>query len=376
MPFDTIETVEDRKRVINTFLKNRSILKQQQLNQKLNEQSFQESTTKLQKPVVKKIEEVQKKEDNRQDKLLEQLQKNQEALSSNIESLSSTISQRQSEDSSVQQWLDSHSQDGLQGRFNPQEIETIKKNGFDPTLSKPQDIKSIRRKINSLTAQATHASRKNNSVKYQIVKQEQLTLSKYLAVVREKNLQQLDPIREEGSQSGYGISIKKNVKHTMRDPYSLANNSYFGDLYIDPNKLIQMKLEAYDHNGRKVLSRKFDNTFYDLLTKRYNPKKTYSDKAQKLFTKLVELSGVPMNSRSMKTKIGRDNKSSNTEKIQYKHYSNPDQLCNRLEVILGAKEAGNSNQQLNNEAINIIDILYNDNIITKEQYEKIHNSFI
>ena len=45
----------------------------------------------------------------------------------------------------------------------------------------------------------------------------------------------------------------------------------FGNVYINPSKLLDMKLEAYK-DGKKVLSRRIDTDLHDLLTKRYDSK--------------------------------------------------------------------------------------------------------
>src|SRR5438552_18424821 len=104
----------------------------------------------------------------------------------------------------------------------------------------------------------------------------------------------------------------------------------FGQLYIDPNKLMEMKLEAYKNN-KKVISQKFDPYFIDLLTKRYNSKKTYSQKSLELFNKLIMLSGLPINNRSMKFERVVSNNSQNNE---IKYYSSPDELISRLQLLI------------------------------------------
>lgn len=64
------------------------------------------------------------------------------------------------------------------------------------------------------------------------------------------------------------IEIKKQGRGLK-----LSNDGTFGSLQIDPSKLLQIRLEAYNNNGKKVINRRIDDAFICLLTKRYNPKK-------------------------------------------------------------------------------------------------------
>ena len=60
-----------------------------------------------------------------------------------------------------------------------------------------------------------------------------------------------------------------------KNPYKLTSDGMFGNLWIDQEKLNDFKLEAYK-DDKKVLSRKANRDLIDLLTKRYNSKKQYS----------------------------------------------------------------------------------------------------
>src|SRR5664279_3276081 len=70
--------------------------------------------------------------------------------------------------------------------------------------------------------------------------------------------------------------------------YKLASDYTFGSLQIDPHKLLELRLDVYK-NDKRVLSRKVDYDFIDLLTKRFNKRKTYSKSALTAFAKLSEL---------------------------------------------------------------------------------------
>ena len=67
-----------------------------------------------------------------------------------------------------------------------------------------------------------------------------------------------------------------------------------------------MKLDAYNNSGKKVLSKKIDHSFIELLGKRYNPRRAYTDDAKHIFQKMIELSGIsPYSSKSGKIGLGK-----------------------------------------------------------------------
>lgn len=58
----------------------------------------------------------------------------------------------------------------------------------------------------------------------------------------------------------------------------LLSDYMFGNIYIDPTMLLQMRLEAYDNNSRTFkMSKKIDEDLIHLLTKCFNPRKDYSE---------------------------------------------------------------------------------------------------
>ena len=82
MSFEIIDSANKRKTLIEKYLRNREVLKERQLNQKIGKQEFQrEVATELQKPVVEQAKKVaeksQEKQDELQNALIQQLQDNQ-----------------------------------------------------------------------------------------------------------------------------------------------------------------------------------------------------------------------------------------------------------------------------------------------------------
>ena len=112
-------------------------------------------------------------------------------------------------------------------------------------------------------------------------------------------------------------------------------------------------------------SRKVDADLLELLTKRFNAKKTYSGGTLKTWNKLVELSGIPPNKRSKKYQIP-----------EIKYYKSPDELCRRLEVLISSRQAGNDSIALDNEIVEIIDKLLVDGVITEEGYKTIKEKYV
>jgi hypothetical protein len=60
-----------------------------------------------------------------------------------------------------------------------------------------------------------------------------------------------------------------------------------------------------------------------------------------------------------------------------KYYKHPDELKNRLKVLVGEMRAGNVSDEIQNESVEVIDRLRLDNVITaveqKALYEKVYS---
>ena len=121
-----------------------------------------------------------------------------------------------------------------------------------------------------------------------------------------------------------------------------------------------MVVEAHQ-NEEKIYENNADKSLINLITKRFNPNKKYSNKALQIFNDLNILSDLPFHKSSGKSKLLGGN-------IFY--YNNPEQLMKRLKLITGTRQAGNNNIQLRNEAWQILDELMKLGIINKIQYDK------
>ena len=89
----------------------------------------------------------------------------------------------------------------------------------------------------------------------------------------------------------------------MRTRYHLGVK--YGNLMIDIPKLMgQLHLVA-KKDGEKVLDKKVDFDTLDLLTKRFNSKKKYSDLSKMVFNQLNKLGELPIHRTSKKfSKLG------------------------------------------------------------------------
>ena len=126
---------------------------------------------------------------------------------------------------------------------------------------------------------------------------------------------------------GQGIYTQKK-----RNAYKISQNGQYGGLIIDLPKLYgHLKVIAHK-NGQKVYDKQADFDTLDLLTKRFNSKKKYSDLSKIIFNELNQISEIPIHRTSNKfKKMGPG--------VIY--YNNPNDLLDRMELLGGSIQAGN-----------------------------------
>ena len=140
-----------------------------------------------------------------------------------------------------------------------------------------------------------------------------------------------------------------------------------------------MFVEARDPaTGAVVFERQGDKGIVDLLTKRFNPKGNYSQKALQIFNDLSKLANIPFHKSSGKSKLltgdsnlkgGARGAGPSTILSSFKD------LKDRLILLTGNISAGNSNIQLRNEVIEILDHLLKKNKISKKQYNAYYKKY-
>ena len=108
-------------------------------------------------------------------------------------------------------------------------------------------------------------------------------------------------IIDEGKKTLVGTGYTQ----PKRNAYKISSGGQYGNLIIDVPKLMgQLHLVA-KKDGNKVLDKKIDFDTLDLLTKRFNSKKKYSDLSKMIFNELNKLSEIPIHRSSKKySKIG------------------------------------------------------------------------
>ena len=392
MSFTVVKSEGDRKALIDQYLKNRETLKNRVMQEKVGKQAFQRDVaSELQKPVVeqqKKLEEErQKKTDERQNALLAKLQENQEAITEKLDDQEKAMLQNLL----LQQQLMQSQQPALAPPGVAASLQATTPTtprrprvdlnpdiGIDPSILQELELQPISSLMNAQVKdlEAIH-------------RQIQTPLKRLGAQSRgsqftEEKRRQLDSLKKYNSSlklliQGKKMSIVPNtgqgirtVKPQSKNPYKLTDEGMFGNLQIDPQKLLDLKVEAY-RDGKKVLSRKADQDLIELLTKRYNTKKVYSEKALRTFAKLIDLSGLPVNPRSKKY-TSTQKPASVGGVVRY--FNSPDELIERLYLLIGSKQGGKVSVRIDNEIAGILDRLREDGHISKKDYLQIYENYV
>ena len=172
----------------------------------------------------------------------------------------------------------------------------------------------------------------------------------------------LQNIEDSKKYVGEGIYTQKK-----RNAYKISKNGQYGGLVIDLPKLYgHLKVVAHK-NGQKVYDKQADFDTLDLLTKRFNNKKKYSELARLVFNDLNRLSEIPIHRTSKKySKLGSG--------VVY--YNNPQDLLSRLELLGGSMSAGNDSNDVREEFVNIAHMLNKLKVINNKQMNGIIKNYL
>lgn len=237
------------------------------------------------------------------------------------------------------------------------DIETIKKHNFlapsELDLSNDETVDTIVTGINYINRYVLGPAKKRaKTAEVRDAKQHEIdALSKYrerLRTLRKSHELVVEPQLAAAQQqrSGSGLKMKGNR---------------FGTLSIDPIALQAGKLQAYD-GGNLVFEAPADASLHDLLTKRFVKTKQYSPLAVDTFKKLVELAGLPIHGRKSKKHRLFAAAQQHGGAVQY--YNDPEQLVERLQLLIASKQAGNTG--VDNEISAILDELMRTGAIPKD----------
>ena len=89
---------------------------------------------------------------------------------------------------------------------------------------------------------------------------------------------------------------------TSRHPYKMTKDGKYGKLTIDVPQLVEKHRLLAKEAGLVLLDEKVDSDFIDLISKRYDTKKKYSNLSKGVFKTLTDLSGLENMKRSKKFK--------------------------------------------------------------------------
>ena len=331
-----------------------------------------------QNKLIEKLQENKETVDKKQDEVIKQLKENQVELIKSVDVLSDIMSKQGSE-SGVKRWLDDlpsdfdpldvigeEDEDEVEPKeepkekpkeepkslFNDSDTEIIKKYGFDPTLKNLPTDEEIKKQMASTTGKRNS---KNTIIK-NLAKKESEVLKRYKTLVK--------TTKAGIKQSAEGL---KRYNQPKRNAYKISQKGQYGGLVIDLPKL-QGQLKVIAHkNGQKVYDKQADFDTLDLLTKRFNSKKNYSELARSVFSDLNRLSKIPIHRTSKKySKLGSG--------VVY--YNNPHDLLSRLELLGGSMSAGNNSSDVREEILKIVHRLNKLNVIDNKQVNDLIKEYL
>ena len=177
--------------------------------------------------------------------------------------------------------------------------------------------------------------------------------------------------RKEANAARLGIGKSdeglKRYNQPKRNAYKISQKGQYGGLVIDLPKL-QGQLKVIAHkNGQKVYDKQADFDTLDLLTKRFNSKKNYSELARSVFSDLNRLSKIPIHRTSKKySKLGSG--------VVY--FNNPQDLLSRLELLGGSMSVGNNSSDVREEFVKIVHNLNKLNVINNKQVNDLIKEYL
>ena len=371
---------------------------------KTQKQDMYDDTAEILKPSIDVQKEVKQTIDEKQDKIIKKLEENQEKIVEAIEFDPTKAITFKGEKLPTLDWIPYESEDEDKGKDEDKdedededEAEEVKpstsekkpqylnldkgitveyKNLLeDKELPIPSEILKKGLDPNELITKVNYKIKRNedyvkeHSTKkgepYKNLKKIQLTTyqrHKMELPYLKDYLVRLNHIKAAPKYMGEGIYTQKK-----RNAYKISQHGQYGGLVIDLPKL-QGQLKVIAHkNGQKVYDKQADFDTLDLLTKRFNSKKNYSELARSVFSDLNRLSKIPIHRTSKKySKLGSG--------VVY--YNNPKDLLSRLELLGGSMSAGNNSSDVREEFVKIVHRLNKLNVIDNKQVNDLIKEYL
>jgi len=176
------------------------------------------------------------------------------------------------------------------------------------------------------------------------------------------------------SKSPDNDTTGKGVK--ARQKYIIGQDGTFGNIKINRDLLIKSHhLKAYQKQGRKKIldHAEVPMDLIRLLTQRYNPKYQYDANSLHMYNQLLEKAKLIDESN---TAYKRNSKIKRMNEPSVKIYDAPEQVLERVNVIIGMMEAGNKSRKVMEELSQLLDSLLRRKAISPEQYKQIVDAYI
>ena len=316
----------------------------------------------LREPLI----EQQKKTDEKQDKVIEQLQKNQLALTSGIQALrelpqpedapreSQQITSGDEEWDDPPEYLEPNVEefwdDNLRKLVEKNKLKTTNEL-FQLSLDELKEYQKHAEKFQSWAGNQLKGSQKNKDM-------DQLNKNVESAKIYANTVRNILEVKRHAPKKGSG--------QPKRHAYKIQDGSY-GGLVIDLPKLMnEMKIDVF-RGGKLLYSADADKSLIDLITKRFNPKTKYSINAVKIFNDLNTLANLPKHRSSGKTRMVGSS-------VTY--YNDPNQLADRMKILVGSIAAGNNSPLNINDLSQINDELLRIGAIDGSLHEKFFKKYL
>lgn len=172
---------------------------------------------------------------------------------------------------------------------------------------------------------------------------------------------EMQKMKNETGKKQYDPPTKSGIVHDF------IHDSYFHNLYVDVPKMEKNGKLVVKQRGPKssvIMNRIIDQDTVDLLTRKYSPRRKYSDRAWEIYERLINLSSFkshPNIRRSGKFKALKKRQGGNMKGngVVVKMYKNNKELKDRLKLLQGSKTTGNNNPAIDQEISEIQALLNN-----------------